>query len=333
LRRIVLLGGSGVFGSAIADALRERGFEPQIPSHAQVDVESSQDLHSSLKPRDVVIDAAGPFHRRTAMLLEVAITVGFDVVDLSDNLDYAQAVHAMDDRLKAANVRVFTSCSAVSAVTAAVVKKSGIQEPTGVSVCLVPASRDSSSPGTSASLLRSLSHPVRVLRDGHLTTVIGWSRSRVFRVPLGREVRGYLVESSDAITLPRVWRSLRNVDFSVDTQVFGLNRAIETVLRIPSGGRVLELLAPVGLPLARLMGSHAGGYAVEVVGDDGRVSTTALVAQRRSYLAAALPATLAAASLAEGSSPSPGVVRADRLCDVDELFAELRKVGIEIQQG
>jgi hypothetical protein len=329
----VLLGGSGIFGSAIADALRQRGIEPHIPSHAQVDVESSQDLHARLKPRDVVIDAAGPFHRRSAMLLEVAITVGFDVVDLSDNLDYAQAVHAMDDRLKAANIRVFTSCSAVSAVTAAVVKKSGIQQPTGVSVCLVPASRDSSSPGTTASLLRSLSHPVRVLRDGHLTTVIGWSRSRVFRLPLGREVRGYLVESADAVTLPRVWPSLRNVDFSVDTHVFGLNRALEAAMHLPTGGRLLEVLAPVGLPLVRLMGSHAGGYSVEVTGDGGRVSTTALVAQRRSYLAAALPATVAAASLADGSSPSPGVVPADRLCDPDELFAELRKAGIEIQQG
>ena len=116
----MLLGGSGVFGSAIADALRQRGLEPHTPTHAQADVESSQDLHSSLKPRDIVIDAAGPFHRRTAMLLEVAITVGFDVVDLSDNLDYTQVVHAMHDRLNAANVRVFTSCSAVSAVTAAV---------------------------------------------------------------------------------------------------------------------------------------------------------------------------------------------------------------------
>jgi saccharopine dehydrogenase-like NADP-dependent oxidoreductase len=330
----MLLGGSGIFGSAIAGALRQRGVEPTTPSHAEVDVESSQDLHSSLKPRDVVIDAAGPFHKRSAMLLEVAITVGFDVVDLSDNLDYAQVVHAMDERLKAANVRVFTSCSAVSAVTAAAVKKSGIQKPTVVSVCLIPASRDSSSSGTSASLLRSLSHPVRVLRGGHLTTTTGWSRSRVFHVPLGRgKFRGYLVESADAVTLPRVWPSLREVDFSVDTHVVALNPVIESAMRLPAGGRLLELLAPVGLPLARLVGSHSGGYAIEVVGDGGHVSTTTLVAQRHSYLTAALPATLAAKSLADGSSSPPGVVPADRLCDPDELFAELRQAGIEIQQS
>lgn len=329
----MLLGGSGFFGSAIAEALRERGFEPHTPSHAEVDVEKSEALQSSLQPRDIVIDAGGPFHQRTTTLLEVAIEVGFDVIDLSDNLDYALAVHAMDERLKAASVRVFTSCSAVSAVTAAVVRKSGIRAPIRVSVCLVPASRDTSSSGTTASLLHSLSRPIRVLRDGRLTAATGWRRSRIFRAPLGRaKVRGYLAESADAVTLPRVWPSLRDVDFLVDTQVFGLNRLIGTAVRLPAGGRLLELLAPVGLPLARLIGSQAGGYVVEVAADDGRVVTTALVAQSRSYLAAVLPATLATKSLASGNSPPPGVVPPDRHCDPDELFAELRKLGIEIHQ-
>jgi saccharopine dehydrogenase-like NADP-dependent oxidoreductase len=329
----VLLGGSGVFGSAIAEALRERGFEPHTPSHAQVDVERSEALLSRLQPRDVVIDACGPFHQRTTTLLEVAIKVGFDVVDLSDNLGYALAVQAMDERLKAAAVRVFTSCSAVSAVTAAAVRKSGIQEPIRVSVCLLPASRDTSSSGTAASLLRSLSRPIHVLHDGHLTAATGWSRSKVFRVPFGRgEVRGYLAESADAVTLRRVWPSLCDVDFFVDTQVVGLNRLIATALRLPAGGRLLERLAPVAVPLARLVGSQAGGYVVEVTANDKRVATTALVAQRRSYLAAVLPATVVARSLASGNSPPPGVVPPDRHCDPDELFDELRKLGTEIRQ-
>jgi hypothetical protein len=329
----VLLGGSGFFGSAIAGALRDRGLEPHTPSHSQVDVENSEALLSSLQARDVVIDAGGPFHQRTTTLLEVAIKIGFDVIDISDNLDYALAVQAMDERLRVAAVRVFTSCSAVSALTAAAVGKSGIRAPARVSVCLLPASRDSSSSGTAASLLRSLSRPIRVLSDGRLTATVGWKRSRVFTVPLGRgEVRGYLAESADAVTLPRAWPSLRDVDFFVDTQAFGMNRLIAMAVRVPAGGRLLERLAPVGLPLARLRGSQAGGYVVEVVAGDGRVATTALLAPRRSYMAAVLPATLAARSLAGGASSPPGVVPPDHLCNPDELFAELRKLGIEIRQ-
>jgi hypothetical protein len=330
----VLLGGSGVFGSAIAELLRQRGLEPHTPSHAQVDVEKSESLLSGLQARDVVIDAAGPFHQRTTTLLEVAIKVGFDVIDLSDNLDYALAVQAIDERLKAANVRVFSSCSAVSAVTATAVTTSEVGAPVKVSVCLLPASRDTSTSGTSASLLRSLGRPIRVLRDGHLTSATGWSRSRVFRVPLRRgEVRGFLAESADAVTLPRAWPTLRDVDFFVDTQVLGLNRLIAAAARIPAGGRALERLAPIGLPLTRLIGSRAGGYVVEVAGDGGRVVTIALVARRRSYLAAVLPATMVASSLVAGDSPPPGVVPPDRHCDPDELVAELRELGIEVHRN
>jgi saccharopine dehydrogenase-like NADP-dependent oxidoreductase len=332
LRRIVLLGGGGFFGSAIAEALRERGCEPLTPSHARVDVENGEALLLDLQPRDVVIDAAGPFHQRTTTLLNVAITVGFDVIDLSDNLSYALAVHAMDERLNAADVRVFTSCSAVSAVTAAAVRTSGIESPIRVAVCLLPASRDSSSAGTAASLVRSLSRPIRVLHDSRLTSAIAWSRSRVFRVlPERRQVRAYLAESADAITLPRVWPSLHDVDFFVDTQAFGMNQLISTAMHLPAAGRLLERLAPIGLPLAKLTGSHSGGYIVEVT-DDSRVVTTALVAQRRSYMAAVLPATLAARTLAEGTLQPPGVVPADRLSDPDELFAELRKLGVELHR-
>jgi hypothetical protein len=329
----VLLGRGGFFGSAIADALRARGIEPQSPSHAQVDAESGDALMSNLLPGDVVIDAAGPFHQRTTTLLEAAIRRGFDVIDLSDNLDYALAAYAMNERLQAANVRVFTSCSAVSAVTAAAVRRSGIEEPIGVSVCLLPASRDSSSSGTTSSLLRSLSRPIRELRDGRLTAATGWGRSRTFRLPLTRhEVRGYLAESADAVTLPRVWPSLRDVDFYVDTQVFGLNRMIALGSRLPAGARLVELAAPIGRPLARLLGSRSGGYVVEVAAADRHTATTALVAKRRSYLTAVLPATLAARTLAGDEVPPPGVVPADRLCDPDELFAELQKVGIETRQ-
>lgn len=327
----MLLGASGVFGSAIAVALRDRGIEPHTPSHAQVDAELSDTLHSHLQPHDVVIDAAGPFHARTTTLLEAAIKVGFDIIDLSDNLGYALAAQAMDERLNAAGVRVFTSCSAVSTVTAAAVLRSGIRDPVRISVCLRPAGRRTSSPSTAASLLRALNHPIRLLRDGGLTTAAGWSRSKTFRTPgKHRSVRGYLAESADAVTLPRIWPGLRDVDFYVDTQVFALNRAMGAALHLPGGAQLLDRLAPLGLPLARLAGSEGGGYIVEAADADGHVAVTALIAQRRSYMVAALPATLTAKSLAGGREQPPGVVPPDRHADVDELFAELARLGIDL---
>ena len=87
-------------------------------------------------------------------------------------------------------------------------------------------------------------------------------------------MRGYLAESADAVTLPRAWPSLRDVEFFVDTQVFGLNRTVAMALRLPGSGRMLEYLALLGLPLARLAGSRFGGYIIEVLAGDSRVAKT-----------------------------------------------------------
>lgn len=333
MRRIVLLGGSGVFGSAIAEVLRAHGLEPHAPSHVEVDAEDGPSLLANLHQGDVVVDAAGPFHRRTTTLLELAVKVGFDVVDISDNLSYALNVRAMNELLKAAGVRVLSSCSAVSAVTAAAIRTSGVRTPVRVSVCLLPAGRDTTSVGTAASLLHSLIHPIREVRDGRLTDATGWSRTRDFRAALGRgKARGYLAESADAATLPPVWPSLRGVDFYVDTQVFGLNRVIAAGVRLPARARVLERSAPIGISLARWFGSEAGGYVVEVEADDRSVVTTALMAQRGSYMMAVIPAVLAARSLATRHVLPPGVVPPDRHCAPDELFGELTRLGIEIHR-
>ena len=150
-----MLGGRGFFGSAIANALRETGHEPQTPRHADVDVEVPVTVSNYLRAGDVVIDAAGPFHNRTTALVDVATEIGFDVIDLSDSLEYALLVRGRAKRIQEAGIRVLSSCSAVSAVSASLIRLSQIGEPTRVSVCLIPASHETTTPGTVESLLRS----------------------------------------------------------------------------------------------------------------------------------------------------------------------------------
>ena len=99
------------------------------------------------------------------------------------------------------------------------------------------------------------------------------------------------------------------------------------------GDSVSALVNTLGQPLYKEpVESRFGGYIIEVLAGDSRVAKTALVARRGSYLTAVLPATLTARSLAGGDSPPPGVVPADRHCDPDELFVELRKLEVEIHQ-
>ena len=73
MRRVVLVGGGGFFGGAVARLLRARGTSVVAPARRQADAEARQSLRAMLRRGDIVVDAAGPFQSRTTTLLDVAL--------------------------------------------------------------------------------------------------------------------------------------------------------------------------------------------------------------------------------------------------------------------
>jgi len=336
MRRVVVLGGTGFFGGAAAARLRAHGIRPVIASRRagaelQVDAESRASIKSALRQYDVVLDAAGPFQARTTALVEAAVETGFDVVDLSDSLRYAEKVADLRLRIEAAGVRVLTSCSSVSAVGAAAVRLSGVVEPVGLDVVLRPATRDTARVATARSLLESVGRPIRVLRDGRLTAVAGWRESRVLKWPAtGGRTRAFLCESADALHLPPLWPSLRRVEFHVDARVPGMNLALRIAAALEPARRAAAALLPAGLVLARLIGSRGGGILFEVKGKDGALVSVALHAPGGSHVVAVAPAVLAARAIAEGRFAKAGLVHPGDQVDAAELAACLAALGIDL---
>jgi hypothetical protein len=335
----VVLGGLGFFGGAAAGLLRSKGAKPVLASRRpqaqlRVDAEDPASIRAALRPGDVVLDAAGPFQRRTTTLVEAAVEIGFDVVDLSEDLSFAERVLALRARIEHAGVRVLTACSSVSAISAAAVRRSRIAAPIRVDVFLAPASRFTARPATGAALLASVGKPIRVWRDGCLADAVGWSESRVFPFPppVGR-VRGWLMESADALLLPAAWPSIRTVGFWVDTHAPGTNALFAAAARRPLLRRLLERGQPLGLALARRFGARASTLSFEITGAQGPSVRIALAARERGYLAPVVPAVLAARSIAEGRFEPRGLVPVDRQVDPDEAFRELRSLGLEALEG
>lgn len=333
MRRVVVAGAFGFFGRAALERLRADGLQPlaasrQARGDLQLDVEDPASIRRALRSGDVVIDAAGPFQLRTMTLVETAIEVGFDLVDLSDSLDYAPAVAARAARFETAGIAVLTSCSSTSAITAALTRLSGIVEPESLSVFLAPATRETANAGTSRSLLHSLGRPIRVWRDGRLVADVGWRASRAFDFPqpVGR-VCGYLMETVDAILLPRVWPSLREVSFWVDSRSALLNSLFALAARHRTVRFFVSALAGAGRTIARRLGATSGGLAVDVAARRLRAGY-AITAGRRSYLSAVAPAVLAARALAEDRFGRRGFVAPDAYVDSDELVAYLRALGM-----
>ncbi len=339
MRRVVVLGGLGFFGGAAAELLRSKGVRPLLASRRpgadlRVDAEDRASIRATLRPGDVVLDAAGPYQRRTTTLLEGAIEGGFDVVDLNEDLGYAERTLALRPRIEAAGIRVLPGCSSVSAISAAAVRRSGIAAPVRVDVFLAPASRFTARPSTGAALLASVGRPIRVWRDGRLSDATGWSESRAFDFPppVGR-MRGWLMESADSLHLPVVWPSLRGVAFWVDTHAPGTNAMFAAAVRRPRLRRLLERGQPLGLALARRFGAKASTLGFEITPPEGPPVRIALAARERGYVAPVVPAALAVKAMAEDRLEPRGLVRLDRQIDPDLLFRELASLGLTLVEA
>ena len=334
MRRIVVLGGRGFFGAAVVELLR-RDLTPAIVASRRpgadliADAEDPASLRAALAPGDVVVDAAGPFQQRSAILVETCLAIGCDVVDIADSLDYVARIQQIADRVSAAGRRVLTACSSVSAVSAALVRLSGIDSPVRVSTILAPATRNTSTRATALSLFAALERPVRVLRGGSLVERLAFSDATAFDfpTPAGR-VHARLAESADAIMLPRVWPTLRDVDFRVDTRRGLLNVLFAAAARRGSLRRALRVLQPAGRLVTKRFGATSGGFGVDVEDAKGDRALAGFLHPTHSYIVAAAPAALAARRMATDSFVSSGVVAADRHVDPSELVDYLRRAGV-----
>ena len=336
VRRIVVVGGTGFFGAAAVERLRAGGLQPLVATlrakgDLRLDVNSRASIKSALRQLDVVVDAVGPFQARSTALVEAAIETGFDVVDLSDSLEYAEKIEGLRLRIEAAGIRVLTSCSSVSVISAAAVQVSGFPKPVRLAVCLSPASRYSASPATALSLLNSIGVPIRVFRDGRLARVLGWVETRTFTMPgpIGR-MRGHLCSSADALLLPRIWPSLKRIDFYVNGGSPPVAATLSLAGRFGWARRLVKATLPAGLAVARLFGSKTGCLAFEVEDADRRVWTLALVSSHKAYVTAVVPAALAAGAIARGRFPLQGLIPPDKQIDPAALLDELIRLGVDV---
>ena len=233
--------------------------------------------------------------------------------------------------IEAAGIRVLTSCSSVSAVSAAAHRLSGLEKPVRLSVLLCPATRATAHRATARSLLESVGRPIRVLHDGKLADRAGWRESRAFLWSgTGRRAHGRLSESADALHLPQIWPSLRQIDFYVDVRMAGLRLALDLAARMEPVRKVVASCLPAGIVLCRMLGRNAGGIQFEIEGADGRTVTIALHARQRSYLVAIAPAVLAVRALAQGRFEPSGLVPPDRQVEPRELLQYLGGLGVDL---
>jgi hypothetical protein len=338
VKRVIVLGGLGLFGRTAAAQLRRWGMTALTASRGanadlQIDANNGESIRAALRPGDLVLDAAGPFRERSKALVETAIEIGFDIIDINDDLAYAEKMLALETRITRARIRVLSSASSVSAVVATVMRHSGIVAPTRVTAILAPATRHTANPGAALSILGSVGRPIRIYRDGHRQTRLGWSESRRFTMPAPvGPICGWLFESADALYLPRIWPTLREVTMFVNTNIPFGNTAMRLAAHQPAIRRMLERHVRVSTWLARRLGSPAGGIGYEIEDANARIVRWAITSCDNSYVVAVAPAVLAARAIVQQQFPHQGLVLPDRHVEPDELRAFFQANGITLTE-
>jgi len=312
-----VLGGRGFFGAHAVRLLREAGVPAIAAARSDANAEDRRSLRAFLHPHDVVLDAAGPFQERSAALLDVALARGVDVVDISDSAAYARLIAEHRADIAAHHITVLTGCSAISAVVATLAGASGIGAPSRIDAWLAPASKETANVATARSFLASLR--------------VGETRDR--RTCPFAPVTGLAVDSALGVQLPAIWPSLQRTSFWVDPHVPGLARMLG-LARAPLVRRIFAAAVPIGVPLARLIGSRSGIFALQVEGSTGTARWIARAA-RGSYIVALAPAVLAIRRLASDDHAYHaygGFVPADAHVAIAPLLAYLRDHGVTVER-
>lgn len=331
-----MVGGTGFFGRAALDLLRETGIPALAAARRSaeltLDAEDAASIRRALRAGDVVLDAAGPFQARTTLLARSATEIGFDLVDLADALGYVQQVRLLDGEAAAAGVRLMPACSTASAVSAAALAWSGLPDPVRFTALLAPATGRTAVSATAASLLASVGRPIRVMRGSALIQARGFAERREWPAGtlLGRR-RGWLFETADAATLPIAHPGLHTVEWFVDPNVRVVGPLLAAAARISPLRGLIGMGMPAALPLVRLLGGSTGGFGCEIEDRGGRIVRVAIASAPDAYRLAVVPAALAVRALAEGGPVAAGVLPPHHQVDAGLLRTVLERMGFAIE--
>jgi saccharopine dehydrogenase-like NADP-dependent oxidoreductase len=368
--RLLLLGGYGNFGGRLARLLAEdarltliiagraaaraEAFSAMLPSGAArlaAAFDRDGDLEAQLRrlAPDLVVDASGPFQAYGAepyRLVEAALGLGIDYIDLADGADFVAGIAACDPLARAHGRFALAGASTCPALTVAVVRElaRGLRRLDTVQAGIVPSPRAKIGEGVVRALLGYAGKPIRLWHDGKPTVGHALTESRRFTVrPPGglplRRTRFLLVDVPEHRLLPRLRPELKSVWFGAGMR--------PGVLRLGLAGfawlvrlRLLPSLAPlsgVAHWLARRLrwGEHRSGMFVAVSG----LGADGAQVERSWHLAAEgddgpfIPAMAAAALIRrclDGQRPAPGArpaVDDVTLADYAPFFAGRRIVA------
>ena len=303
MRRILVFGGYGTFGSRIVRLLakhkrwsllvagrseeKAEAFARSLGGESTSAIALDRDAitASTLKALGIwlVIDASGPFQGEKAIdhaVVRAALESGALYIDIADALGFVRAVDRFDAEARSRNLTVIAGASSVPTLSSAVIAEltKDLDEPLEVEIAISSSNQATLGRSVHAALLSYAGKPIRVRRFGTWREIAGlenWQKVELAvpgRAPLQRLVAP--CEVPDLEFLPARYPTLRKAIFRAGTELSILNRAAGLMARLVSA-RLLQSLTPFthlaggAFGLLRGFGSARSGMRVDVVGRRG----------------------------------------------------------------
>ena len=347
--KILILGGTGVFGARLARLLARDGHQITIAARTlpaaqtlaaelnatALQLDRTGDL-TALAGHDVVVDAAGPFHAYGAdpyRLARSALAAGAHYLDLADNAAFCAGITALDAEARQANKAAISGLSSVPAISSAAVRAlCRADRPLHIDSAILPGNRSPRGLSVMASILIQAGRQFPLYQAGRWTNVPGWSAPRNYALPAGITRQGWRIEVPDTRLFPAHFGA-SSVDFRAGLELgvmrYGLAAfaLLRRVLPFPVTPRLVRAFR-LAADLLSPFGTGTGGMSVGVT-TATHCHTWTLLAEDGDgpfVPAIAVRALLRRAALPTGATPALEIVT------LDELEAAMSDLSIRFER-
>lgn len=362
MKRVLIIGGYGNFGSYIARSLAE---DPNIslliggrskeradaftatlgavnPAvGCSIDITSDLDLClRELRP-DVVVHTTGPFQTQGYEVARAAIGVGAHYLDLADARQFVARIGELDQEACQAGVSVIAGASSVPCLTAAFIDRyrPRFKHLESAVYGIAAAQATNRGLGTAAAILSYVGKPFTILSRGKRRRVFGWQGIHAIRYPeLGVRLFGYC-DIPDLELFSERYHELSELRFVAGHEVKLLHLGtwlLSWAVRLgvvqsllPYAGRLLKLSF-----LLDALGSDKSGFHMFLQGEgkDGRPETIRIFMVARQVHGPnipCIPAILLARRIAAGEVLPIGARPCLDLVDLPSIMDAIAHLDID----
>ena len=360
MKTVTVLGGYGVFGGRVAEALvRHPGCRVRVAGRdaraganfahrigadfRPCCLDDPASLQASIDGSAVVVHAAGPFQGADYRVASASLAAGAHYIDLADGREFVAGIGALDREARDRGLLVTSGASSTPAITSAVVRElspafATIDE---IDTALSPGNQNPRGASTIAAVLTYLSRTIRCWDGGRWILRDGWGDARrlAFPPPVGRR-RVHNCDVPDLGLFPAAFGA-RTVRFQAGLELGLLNHLL-SLCRWPAKafGWRPERHARTFLNLSLMLyplGSKNGALAVWVRGRDHAGAAIerrlSIVTDHDGPATPSSPAIILARKLLDGPPPQTGAVPCLGLITFDEIVAHLRPLGVWAVRG